>query len=296
MNGAGLLDLRTGRVLNCRMADHDPRGTDWTDREIDLIVADYFDMLRLELARDSYVKSHRNVALQQLTGRSHGSIERKHQNISAVLVKLGRPWIRGYKPLANIQRALMDGIERYLDARRDGFIDQTGLPAGVAEAPLFIEPAPALVAVGDDDPPPLRRLIRKFDPAERDARNRDLGRRGEEAVLRAEHARLREAGRDDLARKVRWVSEEDGAGAGYDVLSFRVSGEERLLEVKTTTGHQTTPFFLTENERAVSVERADEFRLVRLYDFARTPRAFELVPPLEDSVILRPTAYRASFG
>jgi hypothetical protein len=83
------------------MSTADPTGTDWTDREIDLIVADYFDMLRLELAGQSYVKAHRNAALQELTRRSRGSIERKHQNISAVLVKLGMPWISGYKPLAN---------------------------------------------------------------------------------------------------------------------------------------------------------------------------------------------------
>jgi hypothetical protein len=42
-------------------------------------------MLTLELSRQPYVKSHRNSALQDLTGRSHGSIEYKHQNISAVL-------------------------------------------------------------------------------------------------------------------------------------------------------------------------------------------------------------------
>jgi hypothetical protein len=30
---------------------------DWTDREIDLIVADYFEMLRLEIARQEYVKA-----------------------------------------------------------------------------------------------------------------------------------------------------------------------------------------------------------------------------------------------
>jgi hypothetical protein len=139
-------------------------------------------------------------------------------------------------------------------------------------------------------------LVRKFDPAARDARNRDLGRRGEERVVFSERARLSELGRDDLARKVRWVSEEDGDGAGFDILSFDGRGRERLLEVKTTTGHQTTPFFLTENERLLSIERPEAFRLVRLYDFVRTPKAFELVPPLEDSVMLRPVNYRAEFG
>jgi hypothetical protein len=39
-------------------------------------------------------------------------------------------------------------------------------------------------------------------------------------VLAHERAALRTAGRDDLARKVRWVSEEDGDSAGYDTASF----------------------------------------------------------------------------
>jgi hypothetical protein len=90
------------------------RGSAWSDAEIDLIVADYFSMLENELAGRSYVKLHHNKALQELTGRQPGSIERKHQNISAVLVRLGMRWIKGYKPLANFQNALVEGIGRYL--------------------------------------------------------------------------------------------------------------------------------------------------------------------------------------
>lgn len=281
------------------MSAADPTGTDWTDGEVDLIVADYFDMLRLEILREPYVKAQRNAALQALTGRSRGSIEYKHQNISAVLQKLGRPWISGYKPMANFQQALLDGIERYLDAHDSVFAAQeTQAPGFADDSAVFIEPPPLITASEADaaEPVALERLVRKFDPAERDARNRALGKRGEERILLFERSRLTEAGRSDLARKVRWISEEEGDGAGYDVLSFSPGGDERLLEVKTTSGHQRTPFYLTENERLLSTERPGEFRLVRLYDFLRTPRAFELVPPLKESVLLRPTNYRASFN
>lgn len=276
----------------------DPAGTDWAHSEIDLVVADYFDMLGMELSGKNYVKSHRNSALRDLTGRSRGSIEFKLQNISAVLQKLGMIWISGYKPRAHYQAGLIDGIDRYLSEHGEPLMGHEFESApGLADASaLFIEPPPTLDASGMPEPEPLRRLVRKFDPAARDARNRELGRRGEERVLIFERSRLIEVGRDDLARKVRWTSQEDGDGAGFDIFSFNQSGDERLLEVKTTSGHQTTPFFLTENERSLSVERPDAFRLVRLYDFARAPKAFELVPPLEHSVLLRPTNYRASFA
>ncbi|TPL75958.1 DUF3883 domain-containing protein [Mesorhizobium sp. B2-3-15] len=271
-------------------------GTDWSDREIDLIVADYFDMLSLELAGRAVVKAQRNGALQELTGRSRGSIELKHQNISAVLYRLGMPWIAGYKPMANFQGALVDGVERRI-AREPALFENpvSSAPAAGWQEPrsLFFEAPP--VATFEAVPPVLERIVRKFDPALRDARNRQLGKSGEERVLFAEQTGLRVAGREDLARKVRWVSVEDGDGAGYDIRSFDPAGRERLIEVKTTTGHKQTPFLLSENERASSEERPDAFRLVRLFDFARQPRAFELTPPLDRSVQLKAATWRAEF-
>ncbi|MBL8707744.1 MAG: hypothetical protein JNL25_01005, partial [Rhodospirillaceae bacterium] len=116
------------------MATNDPTGTDWTSTEIDLIVADYFDMFRAEMAGMVVNKAERNRALQKLIQRSRGSIEFKHQNISAVLDRLGNPWIIGYKPRFNFQSALIDGIERFLSAK-PGFIDEA-LPAIAPLAPI----------------------------------------------------------------------------------------------------------------------------------------------------------------
>jgi hypothetical protein len=277
----------------------DPTGTDWSDQEIDLIVADYFDMLGIELSGGHYVKAERNRELQRLTRRSHGSIEFKHQNISAVLVQLGMQFIRGYLPRANFQASLLDGIERFLVGKPETFATAGNPiiePSEMREdAAIFLANPPALDPHAIVAAPRLRRLVGKFDPAERDARNRDLGKRGEERILEGERHRLKATDRPDLARRVRWVSQEDGDGAGYDILSFDPAGRERLLEVKTTMGGATTPFFISENERSLSDERPEAFRLVRLYDFRRSPSAFELRPPLTDSVILRTQSYRASF-
>ncbi|MBZ9842195.1 DUF3883 domain-containing protein [Mesorhizobium sp. CA5] len=271
-------------------------GSDWTDREIDLIVADYFDMLSLELAGRAFVKAQRNAALQEFTGRSRGSIEFKHHNISAVLDRLGMIWLRGYVPRRNFQRALVDGVERHIALNPTLFEN----PMSAASAPglhepqqIFFEEPP--IASVEGVPAALERIVRRFDPALRDARNRQMGKNGEERVFFAEQSGLRAAGRSDLARMVRWVSAEDGDGAGYDIRSFDPAGGERLIEVKTTTGHKQTPFLISENERAFSEERPDAFRLVRLFDFARQPRAFELTPPLDKSVLLKAATWRAQF-
>ena len=103
------------------------------------------------------------------------------------------------------------------------------------------------------------------------------------------------AGCGDLAREVRWVSEEEGDGAGYDIASFRPDGRCRLLEVKTTNGRERTPFHITRNEFAVTKARRGEWLLLRLCAFSREPKAFELTPPLDAHVSLMPTAFQANF-
>jgi predicted nucleic acid-binding protein len=74
-----------------------PVADDWTDEQNDAIVADYFAMLADDIARQSYSKAEHNRVLQVVISRPRGSIEYKHQNISAVLKGLGEDWIFGYK-------------------------------------------------------------------------------------------------------------------------------------------------------------------------------------------------------
>ncbi|MEP4961341.1 MAG: DUF3883 domain-containing protein [Roseobacter sp.] len=279
------------------MSSQDRTGQDWNAEEIDLIVADYFDMRSMELRGEHYVKSQRNAVLQALTGRSRGSIEFKHQNISAVLMKLGEPWISGYKPMMNFQAALIEGIERFIESQTAHVIPLPIQKRGVSDtAKLFLEPAPVMKQGEMEDDASLNRLVRKFDPAARDARNRELGKLGEERVLASEQSRLTNEGRADLAQRIRWVSELDGDGAGYDILSFETDGRERYLEVKTTAGYSRTPFYLSRNEMRFSQERPGGFRLFRVYDFAKAPKAFVITPPLEHCLVLEPTNYQASFG
>src|ERR1051326_8483860 len=96
------------------MADERKIGTDWQDDELDAIVADYFAMLAADLSGQPYVKARHSAALMAQIGRTHRSVEFKHQNISAVLDELGMPWIPGYKPKRNYQNAIIDAIDRYL--------------------------------------------------------------------------------------------------------------------------------------------------------------------------------------
>src|SRR3569623_1769906 len=133
--------MRPILVREGRVAEEAKIGTDWTDGELDEIVADYFDMLAAEQAGRPYVKAHHSKELMARIGRTHRSVEFKHMNISAVLEALGRPRIGGYKPKENFQGAILPAIERYL--LRPEAVSAVDVMAGFAEpTSLFLEPAP----------------------------------------------------------------------------------------------------------------------------------------------------------
>ena len=60
-------------------------GTPWSEAEVSAVVDSYFRMLASERAGVSYNKSENRRRLMTTVRRSEGSIERKLQNISAVL-------------------------------------------------------------------------------------------------------------------------------------------------------------------------------------------------------------------
>lgn len=279
----------------------------WSDGEIHAIVDDYFDMLRHELAGQYFSKTEHRRTLMKTVGRSEGSIERKHMNISAVMASLGLPYINGYKPHKHYQKALFEAVEARFAQDRQLYTFLAG--EDVDQKHPSEEPF-SESGLTFDDAPPLReesehnfsqdiyRIVNRFEsPAERDARNRALGKAGEEYAFESEKRRLYNLGRKDLSDSVSWVARDKGDGYGYDILSFDGTGklaeQERWLEIKTTTGPKTTPFFITRNELSISEKRPDIFRLIRLYDFRRQKRAYCLKPPLENHVQLSPAIYSA---
>ena len=280
-------------------------GKDWSQNEVRLIVVDYFDMLESELLGRPYKKSeHRKAILPQLSGRSEGSIEFKHQNVSGVLVELGLPYIEGYKPRSNYQSILATQVESFLDQRPD-FLQQVASaptlnptePKPVAKPNLeevIVDPPERIFAPATTAKPWLSRKARKMDFAERDAANRQLGRLGEQFVYDLERYRLNLAGRDDLAQKVVWASKDIGDGLGFDIISFdEADDSERMLEVKATGLGKFFPFYVTSNEVRCSEDIPQQYQLFRVFDFGREPRLYILHGSLRELCQLEPVLYRA---
>ena len=281
---------------------------DWTRDEVEATVADYFVMLEFELRGENYSKAEHNRRLQQVIGRSKGSIEFKHQNISAVLINFRQPFIAGYLPRQNYQMLLEQAVLEWLAADPRFFarvadgpvlaptvrprVPHETLPSGLIEPP-----PPGAVEIDTDErvtgPPRFYRL----DFVRRDAENRRLGRMGEEWVVEFEQRRLHdEARRPDLARKVEWIADTRGDGAGYDIASFNLDESPRLIEVKTTGLGKSFPFLVTANEVRVSEREVEAYRLYRVFNFSSQPRLYVLPGSLKTSCRLEPTQYRARVG
>ena len=275
----------------------------WSREEVEAAVSDYLHMLTLELSGQAYNKSeHRRNLQTKLRSRSEGSIERKHQNISAVLIDLGCPYISGYKPLSNYQSILFDVVQDRLS--QDQLFDRSAISAAeqpavmplVPDFSFVIESPPFITEVSE---PRAAYSVRnkgiQRDYLAREARNRSLGAAGEEFVIAYERSRLQKLGSPRLSEKVEQVSKTKGDGLGFDVLSFELDGRERFIEVKTTAFGKETPFFISRNETNFSAAFADQFHLYRLFEFRRQPKMFDLSGRIQDRVRLDPVSYLARF-
>ena len=267
---------------------------DWTISQNDETVADYFRMLADQAAGRSFVKRQRQEQLGKRIGRSGKAVGAKFRNVSAILDELGEAWVLGYAPWRHYQVALIDAVNRWL---RDNKVPEPASYPPIDPGTLEFYPPPTL----KNAPPPkvsehLKKLADKHDIAARNERNRKLGLAGESYVLAYERHRLVESRHASLADEVTWVSRDIGDGEGYDIRSYSPeTGQCRLIEVKTTNGSDRTPFYITENELAVSRDNPDAWILFRLWDFSRKPKAFKLRHPLERHVDLFPNVYKARF-
>jgi hypothetical protein len=275
----------------------------WSRAEVEVTISDYFEMLRAERGSFEYNKAqhNRNLALL-LENRTRGAIERKHQNISAILIELGHPYVDGYKPLGNYQDLLLQAVAARLVAERE-LLAQT---KAEAEAPFALPTVDDILASLESPPERLEKrpypdrtrsglkIGARINYLELESNNSSLGAAGEEFVVHFEKARLISAGRADLAELVEHTSVELGDGAGYDIRSYEANGQDRFIEAKTTAYGKYTPFFVSRNEVQVSREKEAHYQLYRLFKFRREPKLFTLPGALDRTCTLDPVQFMAS--
>ena len=262
-------------------------------------------MLTLEINGVPYNKSERRTALQRLlNGRSEGSIEFKHQNISAVLAKFGLTFISGYKPRYNFQHLLEESVERYylsqqttLDLLFEKF--STAVPHSKSAIVDFSKfegtPPPPIQQVEENQNTYLPRRISKINYLEQEQRNTQLGTLGEQLVIEYEKWRLIRAGKTNLAHQIEWIARDQGDGAGFDILSRNTNGSDRFIEVKTTKLSKYTPIYISRNELMFSQANASQYFLYRVFQYGGSPKLFTKNGPLDEVCNIEPVQYVGRF-
>lgn len=123
------------------------------------------------------------------------------------------------------------------------------------------------------------------------------GFKAEQLVIDEEKQALEKAGRADLAELVRQVSEENSA-AGYDILSFTPTGEEKHIEVKSTlSGVNHSQFHISRNELETSLEDPNYYLYI-VYSMENKPEIKYLhKPELKDPELfdLEPLQYLVKY-
>jgi hypothetical protein len=273
----------------------------WSNIEVEFIVSDYFRMLSDELTGKTYVKAeHRKKLLPLLNNRTEGSIEFKYQNISAVLINLGQPYIKGYLPRFNYQRILEEAVITFL-SRDIGiedkfklFADKAVLSKSKVDFQKIIVEPPKIEIVSEPFTLYKQNPI-KINYLEREQSNSNLGRSGEELVLQYEKWKLISIGKENLAEQIRWISNEKGDGTGFDILSKNANGTDKYIEVKTTKLGKETPFYFTRNELQFSQKYIEKYHLFRLFNFESGVKMFTKNGSLDSICHSIPMTYKGFF-
>lgn len=275
---------------------------DWTNIEVKLIVEDYFRMLSDELSGIPINKSfHRRALLGLLNNRTEGSIEFKHQNISAVLIKLGLPFINGYKPQFNFQNLLELTIIEHLVNQEKNL--ETKFKEFAESSRVFSEKID--FASIKDEPPKYEAKITKqsllysknpikINFLELEQKNSELGKKGEDLIVNYEKWRLINLGKHNLANQVTWISQIDDS-AGFDILSKNSDGTDRYIEVKTTKLSKETPIYFSKNEYEFSKMQSENYYLYRVFNAKSKPRFFTTNGSFDEFCTKEAVKYRGFF-
>jgi hypothetical protein len=274
----------------------------WSRAEVALIVADYFEMLIKELDGVPYKKAdHRRQIITLLKSRSKGSVEFKHQNISAILINLGKPYINGYLPRYNYQKLLEDEVINYLTVHTEPdfyfqkFVEKDiVIPQIIPDFENITVSAPEIVSMTEPKVSYQSKPI-KINYLEKEQSNRALGLFGEEVVIEYEKWTLIKLGKENLADRIEWISKVQGDGAGFDILSKNLDGTDKYIEVKTTRLGKETPFFFSSNELQFSINKSLHYHLYRIFNVERDVKLFQKNGSLNTICKSVPTMYKGYF-
>lgn len=286
-SAANVLDLLGFTISNMPSTGRRPG---WSLAECEITADAYFQSLRKKLNKESFNRQQAIRDVSKVVQRTEGAIDYKFQNIDAILSKAGLPRLND--AIASKVQTLLEYVVLDPLAKRFATAVETQNTIATPSGQVFV-PVPT-IAKPRRTKERLATTIAKFEFSEVEEKQREIGRLGEQFVLRVERDRLSACGRDDLAGQVKWVSDEIGDGLGYDIESFDDEGAVIFIEVKTTNQGPQSPFFITANELLAASRLGPRFRLYRVFNLSGSPQIYVLQGPLESRLTLTAKVYAAT--
>ena len=121
--------------------------------------------------------------------------------------------------------------------------------------------------------------------------NIKIGDLGERLVYEYEKRKLELAGIKNIEEKLFLTSKHKDYGNAYpvDIISYDIEKKCKIfIEVKTTKGKATDPFYISESERKFSKEHRNNYKLYRVYDVTKnkTPKLYVIEGYIKDNFTL----------
>lgn len=105
----------------------------------------------------------------------------------------------------------------------------------------------------------------KIDFAKLNEHRHTIGELGELYSFAKEQNHLISQGKINQSKEIIHVSLSSDS-EGYDIISFTDTGERKYIEVKTTTGNEFEPFYLS-NSEVEAINRLNNYWIYRVYNF-----------------------------
>ena len=148
-----------------------------------------------------------------------------------------------------------------------------------------------------------RRMVRAINEEEaaiKEKNKKKKGNRGEEIAIRIERDRLMAMGREDLITYINHIARQQD-GCGYDIESVTLDENGEIvpiyIEVKTTEGDITRPFYISDREVEVSEELGNSYYIYRIFNLKENNRAVQYYVvngSVKEVFDLKPISYMAT--
>ncbi|MCG8436311.1 MAG: DUF3883 domain-containing protein [Gammaproteobacteria bacterium] len=256
------------------------------------LVTSYFEILQKDItdqvSKKMQIAKENEEKLQSITDE-----ERKqyYQQISALLMEIGMPFLDEYRPINGSSSALELALKHFLEKnlkaisamRKVSMHNDKAVPDELEDSKMhWVAPPKPLDYRINGMPKALAALHADFDFRAHEYQDTSLYKDAVKFAFAYEKRRLQEVGMKNAASEIERVDDALRELTGYDIASYNDDGSERHILVKPTYYGLYFPFYLTTAELEFAKQSKGDLFIYRIVNFATTRKLFVMREGLSD--------------